>query len=202
MNLTDQKDSGRESDSGNETKDTFTDNEEDPIDKVHPTPDATQNKLKLIQELAATDKENVVNIEGYFKDDTVGGLAVALTHGSVMLECAKLESHATTALKEPDRFNPTRIGLVFYQHRGLTYANHGKEEWDRRLQWRNFVKYDKWIKGEEILSHKRVNHMRRAGFRFPEKISTVKAGTKANRSEFVVFDQKPGRGELPHSYWK
>ena len=79
------------------------------MDKVHPTPDATQNKLKLIQELAATDKENVVNIEGYFKDDTVGGLAVALTHGSVMLECAKLESHATTALKEPNRSGHWKI---------------------------------------------------------------------------------------------
>ena len=37
---------------------------------------------KLISALAATDKENVVNIEGYFKDDSVGGLAVALTDGS------------------------------------------------------------------------------------------------------------------------
>ena len=45
-----------------------------------------------------------------FADPQVGGLAISLPHGSVVFECARHEVHATTALKEPSRVNPTRIG--------------------------------------------------------------------------------------------
>ena len=45
-----------------------------------------------------------------FMDKEVGGLAISLPHGSVVFECARHELHATTALNEPNRVNPTRIG--------------------------------------------------------------------------------------------
>jgi hypothetical protein len=63
------------------------------------------------------------------------GLGIALTHGSVIFECSKRELHATTALVHPSRCRPTRIGLVYYQHKLLNKPCHGYEAWRKKSKF-------------------------------------------------------------------
>jgi hypothetical protein len=74
--------------------------------------------------------------EECFKDSQMGGVAIALGHGSVLFECAKQELHCTTAVRRPNRLRPARISLVFYQHRNLNRARHGWDEWEEKMRLR------------------------------------------------------------------
>ena len=92
-----------------------------------PLPRDTADNGMPPRQVVEEDKEN-------FKDPNVGGVAIALTHGSVLFECAKHELHATTALRNPDRRNPTRISLVLYQHKNMNETKHGSRVFQKKME--------------------------------------------------------------------
>ena len=57
----------------------------------------------------------------------IGGLLIDAGPGTVVYEYSKVERHGATAAGNPNRFDPKRVGVVFYRHRGLDKPNHGKK---------------------------------------------------------------------------
>jgi len=128
-----------------------------------------------------------------FSDPEIGGLGFSLPHGSILIECAKQELHATTALKNPNRSHPHRIGLVFYQHKNLHHPNHGADEFNRKRTIREFRDYVQWLKGNYVPTSSKLRAMQESGFEFPIGVRTIsKPMDVANPADYFKSNSYPG----------
>ena len=110
-----------------------------------------------------------------------------------MIECAKAEVHATTALKHPNRHKPTRIGLVFYQHKALHYPRHGQGVNIVNMRQKHERDYQAWKDGLFVPTTRKLQTMIEQGFKFPPNVPTIDTGTKLKFEDI----EKPDLSFLP-----
>jgi len=155
-----------------------------------------QSELKINPEEIKEEKPSITKYESdcieAFQDASIGGIALALPHGSILVEVAKHELHATTALKNPNRQNPCRIGLVFYQHKNLHFVNHGADEFLKKNQVREHRDYIQWLKGCFVPSSTKLGTMQKSGFCFPENVVTIKPSQESKPEDRFHPSAYPG----------
>jgi hypothetical protein len=62
------------------------------------------------------------------------GIAIDLGDSSILISAASRILHSSTRIKDPNYRNPSRVGLVFFQHNCLTRPDHGSYEEEARLK--------------------------------------------------------------------
>ncbi|CAH1794055.1 unnamed protein product, partial [Owenia fusiformis] len=135
----------------------------------------------VIKEDLPEDRVVYTDNKHIFERQDIGGVALALTHGSILIECAKKELHATTAIKHPNRYLPTRISLVFYQHKSLNHPKHGNLEYEKKAEM--------WRKRRE--SNQTVNNQEQPITTKEEVVVKKKRGPKRKTDKEDVEEEPP-----------
>lgn len=141
-----------------------------------PTPVIEDDQTPIKSEPIGEITEINENIE-CFQDTQLGGIGIALEHGSVLIECAKHEMHATTALRKPNRLDPTRITLIFYQHRNLNRHRHGIDDWEEKMRLKKLDAEAALAAGEPIETKKSNKGGDKKSKAAPEPLMLIKEET-------------------------
>ena len=142
----------------------------------------------LFQEI---DNHEIFGVE----NSHIGGLAIALGNGSVLIECAKVELHATSALKDPNCRDPKRISAVFYQHRNLDRPEHGREEMMRKEMVKMQRDHIHYFLAEFVPTEAQLKKMQAFGFGFGPKVWVAPARKSRGQNGLEKFSSETSAEE-------
>ena len=89
----------------------------------------------------------------------------------MLLEVAKHEEHATTALTNPNRLNP----MVFYRHNHLIFPHHAKDVYPVRKLKSQQKKYEDWKRGVFIPIASQLKSLQGLEFKFSDGVKVKKS---------------------------
>ena len=116
----------------------------------------------------------------------------------MLLEVAKHEEHATTALTNPNRLLPTRVGMVYYRHNHLIFPHQAKDVYPVRRLKSQQQKYEEWKRGAFVPVASQLKSLKSLRFKFPDGVKVKKSkkektgpSNRFNPDDFLDFT--PGR---------